>query len=163
MTRSALVIGAGFSGLSAACHLAQGGVEVTVVERHDQPGGRARSWEKDGYRFDMGPSWYWMPDLFERFFDQFGHKVSDFYELRRLDPSYRIVWPEAEGGDEGYWDVPAGLDGLRALFEKVEPGSGGAAFDRFVGETRYIYETAVGDYLLRPSLSVMEFFDLRLV
>ena len=162
MTRTAIVIGAGFSGLAAACHLAQGGVSVTVVERHEQPGGRARTWEEGGFRFDMGPSWYWMPDLFERFFAQFGHKVSDFYELRRLDPSYRIVWPEHEGG-EPHWDVPAGLEALRAMFEAEEPGRGGEAFDGFVAETRYIYETAVGDYLLRPSLSVMEFFDVRLV
>jgi phytoene desaturase len=152
-----IVIGAGFSGLAAACHLAKGGAHVTVVERHEQPGGRARAFDQDGFRFDMGPSWYWMPDLFERFFATFGKKVEDLYDLRRLDPSYRVVWPEGDA-----WEVPAGLDALRAFFEAHEPGAG-VQFDRFIEQTRYIYEQANGDYLFRPSLSFFEFVDPRLV
>jgi phytoene desaturase len=155
--RSAVVIGAGFSGLSAATHLADAGIDVTLVEKHAMPGGRARAFEEEGFRFDMGPSWYWMPDVFDRWFRRFGHEVSDFYELVRLDPSYRVVWPGAEP-----WDVPAGVDALRTFFEAREPGAG-AALDRFLEETRYIYETATTDYLDRPSLSVFEFFDPRLV
>jgi len=155
-----IVIGAGFSGLSAAAHLAAAGLDVTIVERHDQPGGRARTWTQDGFTFDMGPSWYWMPDLFDRWFERFGYTTSDLYDLRRLDPSYRVYWPRTSGG--GSWDIPAGLPALRETFERVEPGAG-LQLDRFIAETRYIYETAVGDYLLRPSLSVMEFFDVRLV
>jgi len=152
-----VVLGAGFAGLSAACHLAKEGVEVTVIERHSGPGGRARLWEMEGFRFDMGPSWYWMPDVFERFFRHFGREVSDFYTLKRLDPSYRIVWP---GGEP--WDLPAGLDPLRAFFERHSPGSS-AAFDRFIGETRHIYETAMSGPLLRPSLSFSEYADPRLL
>lgn len=152
-----VVIGAGFAGLSAACHLAQGGAKVVVLERHAQPGGRARTWSKDGFRFDMGPSWYWMPDVFDRFFDAFGRKTSDFYRLRRLDPSYRVVWSAAE-----HWDVPAGLDALRTFFESKHAGSG-AALDRFIAETKYIYESAYEDYLFRPSLTFFEFVDVRLV
>lgn len=152
-----IVIGAGFSGLAAACHLAKGGAHVTLVERHDQPGGRARAFTEDGFRFDMGPSWYWMPDLFERFFAEFGKKVEDYYDLVRLDPSYRVVWP---GGDA--WEVPAGLDALRDFFDGHEPGAG-EQLDRFVEQTRYIYEQANGDYLFRPSLSFFEFVDPRLV
>ncbi len=157
MSQHVIVIGAGFSGLSAACHLAKAGARVTLVEKHQQPGGRARTWQKDGYHFDMGPSWYWMPDLFERFFAEFGYEVSDLYELERLDPSYRVVWP---GGDS--WDVPAGLDALREFFEHHEKGAG-AQLDRFIEETRYIYEAAYDDYLFRPSLSFFEFVDPRLV
>jgi phytoene desaturase len=155
--RTAIVIGAGFSGLSAATHLADAGVQVTLVERHDQAGGRARTFAEDGFRFDMGPSWYWMPDVFERYFRAFGHEVSDFYELVRLDPSYRVVWP---GGER--WDVPAGLDALRSFFAAREPGAA-RALDRFLAETKYIYDTATQDYLKRPSLSLFEFFDVRLV
>jgi phytoene desaturase len=113
----------------------------------------------------MGPSWYWMPDLFERFFASFGRQVPEFYDLQRLDPSYRIVWPgrsEGTGDDARHWDIPAGIPALRSLFESVEPGAG-AALDRFLVETRYIYESANADYLLRPSLSVREFVDPRLL
>jgi phytoene desaturase len=88
--QKAIVIGSGFSGLSAASFLARDGFRVKVFEKNSLPGGRARKFESDGFTFDMGPSWYWMPDVFERFFGEFGKSSSDFYELKRLDPSYRI-------------------------------------------------------------------------
>ncbi len=157
MKKKAIVIGAGFSGLSAACHLAAAGIDVTVFEKHNEAGGRARTWSQDGFLFDMGPSWYWMPDLFERFFARFGHKVEDLYELERLDPSYRVVWPEGD-----HWDVPAGLDALRVFFESQERGAG-RQLDEFLKQTKYIYEAAYEDYLFRPSLSFFEFVDPRLV
>lgn len=152
-----IVIGAGFSGLAAATHLARGGADVRVVERHDQAGGRARTWSQDGFRFDLGPSWYWMPDVFERYFAGFGHRVDELYDLVRLDPSYRVVWPEGDA-----WEVPAGLDALHRFFEQAQPGAG-EALDRFIEQTRYIYEAAFDDYLFRPSLSFFEFVDPRLV
>ncbi|MFT6940917.1 MAG: phytoene desaturase, partial [Cyclobacteriaceae bacterium] len=86
MSKNICVIGSGFAGLSAACHLAKQGNNVTILEKNSQPGGRARFFEESGFRFDMGPSWYWMPDVFERFFGNFGKKPSDYYELIRLDP-----------------------------------------------------------------------------
>ena len=95
-TPKAHVVGAGFAGLSAACYLAKEGYEVTILEKNDQIGGRCRSFKKDGFLFDMGPSWYWMPDVFERFFNDFGYKVSDFYNLVRVDPSYSVFWKENE-------------------------------------------------------------------
>ncbi len=152
-----IVIGAGFAGLSAACHLAAGGARVRVLDRHNQAGGRARTWSQDGFRFDMGPSWYWMPDVFERFFRSFGREVTNLYSLQRLDPSYRVVWP---GGDN--WDIPAGIEPLRAMFETRRAGAG-LAFDEFIAQTRYIYESAYADYLFRPCLSFFEFVDVRLV
>ncbi|MEO8886249.1 MAG: FAD-dependent oxidoreductase, partial [Mucilaginibacter sp.] len=77
--RHIVVIGSGFAGLSAACALAKEGFKVTVIEKNSQPGGRASVWETDGFKFDMGPSWYWMPDVFENFFALFGKKPSDYY------------------------------------------------------------------------------------
>jgi phytoene desaturase len=90
--KKAVVIGSGFAGLSAATFLAKAGWNVDVLEKHNQPGGRARQFKVDGFTFDMGPSWYWMPDVFDRYFAQFNHTVEDFYNLIRLDPSYRIYW-----------------------------------------------------------------------
>ena len=154
--RRAVVIGAGIAGLSTACYLAKAGAAVTVLERHDQPGGRARTFEEAGFRFDMGPSWYWMPDLFESFFADFGEKVPDLYDLVRLDPSYRVVWPGGEA-----WDVPAGVPALRRFFAAVEPEAD-AALDRFLREAGWIYEVATRDYLSKPSLSLWEYADPRL-
>jgi phytoene desaturase len=154
--KRAVVLGAGIAGLSAACHLAHGGAKVTVLERHDQPGGRARVWEQDGFRFDLGPSWYWMPDLFEAFFATFGRRVPDLYELVRLDPSYRVVWPGGEA-----WDVPAGVEALRPFFAAREPG-GDRALDAFLKESGWIYQVATQEYLNKPSLSFWEYADVRL-
>src|SRR5689334_23683732 len=113
-----IVIGAGFSGLAASALMAKEGYNVTLLEKNDQPGGRARVWEKGGFRFDMGPSWYWMPDVFENYFALFGKKASDFYELKRLDPGYRIYF-----GKEDLMDVPANMAELEATFENIEQGS----------------------------------------
>jgi phytoene desaturase len=105
--KKAIVIGSGFAGMSAASFLAKQGWDVTVTEKHDQPGGRARRLLAGEFTFDMGPSWYWMPDVFERYFSCFGKKVSDYYTLHRLDPSYRVYWPA------DHWDIPANYDSLK--------------------------------------------------
>ncbi|MDG5777512.1 phytoene desaturase family protein [Haloarculaceae archaeon H-GB1-1] len=93
---SVVIVGSGFGGLSTACYLADAGLDVTVVEKNEQLGGRASTLERDGFRFDMGPSWYLMPDVFERFFDHFGKRPSDYYELTHLDPHYRIFFKDGE-------------------------------------------------------------------
>ena len=89
-----MIIGSGFSGLSAATFLAKFGCDVTIIEKHGMPGGRARQFTENGFTFDMGPSWYWMPAVFERYFNCFGKNSSDYYTLKRLDPSYRIFWED---------------------------------------------------------------------
>ena len=94
MNRKVTVIGGGIAGLSCASFLAKDGFDVTLLEKNKSLGGRARHFKEKGFLFDMGPSWYWMPDIFERFYNQFGHKASDFYKLKRLDPSYRIFWDD---------------------------------------------------------------------
>ncbi len=151
------VIGSGFAGLSVATSLGQAGYRVTILEKNDQPGGRARRWLKDGFNFDMGPSWYWMPDVFESYFEKFGHKVSDFYDLHRLAPSYRVYFEEGD-----HVDIPATREGLIELFEKEEPGSG-PRLEEFLKQAEYKYKVGMGEYVHRPSHHIGEFIDLRLI
>ena len=156
MAQQAIVIGSGFAGMSAASFLARSGWEVTVFEKHEQPGGRARQLKADGFTFDMGPSWYWMPDVFERYFHQFGKKVSDYYELKRLDPSYRIYY------NNDVVDIPADYNALRALFERIEPGSA-TKLDHFMDEAAYKYEVGINKLVFKPGQSLTEFAEMDLL
>ncbi len=132
--------------------MAKAGWDVTVLEKQSTPGGRARQLKSDGFTFDMGPSWYWMPDVFERYFACFGKKVSDYYELERLDPSYRIYW------QDGATDIPANYTELKKLFESIEPGSG-EKLDAFLKEAAYKYEVGINKLVYKPGQSVTEFLD----
>jgi phytoene desaturase len=151
-----VVIGAGFAGLSTACYLAKAGYRVTVLEKNDSAGGRARVFESNGFVFDMGPSWYWMPDVFEKFFADFGKNVSDYYQLLRLDPSYRVVFSKND-----VWDIPADYSAFRNMLDAIEPGAA-LKCDAFLKEAAYKYEVGVNDLVYRPSQSLTEFFDWRL-
>jgi phytoene desaturase len=157
MRKKVVVIGSGFAGLSAACNLAADGFEVTILEKNPTLGGRARQFEVEGFVFDMGPSWYWMPDVFEQFFARFGKKVSDYYELKRLDPSY-VVW----FGPNDRLDVPADMAALERMFEQLEPGSS-AHLRKFLAEAEYKYRVGMSDFVHKPSLSIFEFADWRIV
>lgn len=150
-----VVIGAGFAGLSAAITLAAKGYDVTVLEKNEQVGGRARVFEKMGFTFDMGPSWYWMPDVMEKFFQQFGHSTSDYFELKRLDPSYQVVYHKND-----VFEVPATYSELRVAFEQIESGSG-AMLDRFLAEAKYKYEVGINEFVHKPGLSLLEFMDMK--
>ena len=152
-----VVIGAGFAGMSAACVLAKAGFKVTILEKNDQPGGRARVWKKDGFTFDMGPSWYWMPNVFEDFFALFGKSPQDFYELKRLDPAYRVYFGK---GDD--MDVLANMAELEALFESIEPGSS-KGLKEFLKQAGYKYKVGIGEYVFRPSHTITEFIDWNLI
>ncbi|HYJ63625.1 MAG TPA: phytoene desaturase family protein, partial [Parafilimonas sp.] len=154
--KKVVIIGSGFAGLSAACFMAKGGWQVTVLEKLEQPGGRARQLKADGFTFDMGPSWYWMPDIFERFFQQFNKNVSDYYSLKRLDPSYRIYW------EDNSTDIPADYNSLKNLFEKLEPGAGNK-LDAFINEASYKYKVGMHKLVFKPGLSVAEFLDADLL
>ncbi len=150
--KNIVVIGSGFAGLSTACFLAKAGFAVTVVEKQATPGGRARQLVQDGFMFDIGPSWYWMPDVFERFFNEFGKKVSDYYSLDRLDPSYRIYWQDGE------MNVPANYNELKSLFESIEQGSG-VQLDKFLAEANYKYQVGINKLVHKPGQSITEFLD----
>jgi phytoene desaturase len=154
--KKVVIIGSGFAGLSAASFLAKDGWDVTVLEKHNTPGGRARQLKGAGFTFDIGPSWYWMPDVFERYFGCFGKKVSDYYELKRLDPSYRVYWPE------GFMDVPADYEELKKLFESIEKGSA-SKLDHFLQEAAYKYNVGINKLVHKPGQSYTEFLDWDLV
>jgi len=156
MSQKAIVVGSGFAGLATATALAQKGFHVTILEKNHQAGGRARAFQTEGYHFDMGPSWYWMPDVFETYFQNFGKKVSDYYTLDRLDPSYRVYF-----GDRDFVDLPAGTEAVAALFEKIEPGSGEKLL-KFMEDSAYKYEVGINDLVYKPGRSVLEFLDLRI-
>ncbi|MFY0599571.1 MAG: phytoene desaturase [Cyclobacteriaceae bacterium] len=156
MSKKIGVIGSGFSSLSAACHLAKEGYEVFVIEKNETPGGRARQLVDSGFTFDMGPSWYWMPDVFERFFSSFDKKPSDYYDLIRLDPSYRVKFKDE------HIDLPATMGDLETLFETIEPGSS-AGLRKFLKQAEFKYEVGINDLVYKPSRSLLEFIDLRLL
>ncbi|MGN6601538.1 MAG: phytoene desaturase family protein [Ginsengibacter sp.] len=151
------VIGAGFSGLSAAAYLSVEGHEVHVFEKNGTAGGRARQLKtNEGYVFDMGPSWYWMPDVFERFFNDFGYEASDGYDLKLLDPSFEMVFENEN------LLIPSGYNELRSLFEKIEEGSG-ARLDQFMKEAQFKYERGMEDLVYLPGNSLFEFTDAKIL
>ncbi len=152
-----VIVGSGISSLSAGSFLAKEGFDVTLLEKNDTIGGRARKFEKDGFVFDMGPSWYWMPDVFERFYQQFGKTTSDFYDLKRLDPSYRVYWQDGE-----FSDIPAKMSELMQMFEDFEPGSS-KYLSKFLTEAKYKYEVGMKDLVQKPSLKITEFADVRIL
>jgi len=150
MKKKIVIIGSGFSSLSAASYLAKKGFDVHVFEKNDTLGGRARQLKKDGFTFDMGPSWYWMPDVFESFYNDFGKSTKDFYTLNRLDPGYQVVFGENE-------IIPIGdsLEKIYAIFEKEEAGSS-QKLKKFIASAKDNYEIAIKDLVYRPGLSPLE-------
>lgn len=157
MAKKVIVIGSGFAGLSAATCLADKGYDVTILEKNEVPGGRARKFEAEGFMFDMGPSWYWMPDVFEQYFGRFEKKPSDYYDLVRLDPSYVIHFQDGD-----LMEVPARMAELEAMFERYEPGSS-RRLRQFISEAQYKYKVGMNDFVQKPGRSIMEFADIRVL
>ncbi len=149
------IIGSGFSSLSAAAYLAKEGYKVDVFEKNETIGGRARQYIQGGFTFDMGPSWYWMPDVFERFFQDFGKSREEYYNLHLLDPSYRIYYAENE-----FIDVRADEDYLCSVFEKYQPQSS-KYLRKFLKEARDNYDIAIKDLVYRPGLSPLELINVQ--
>ena len=149
----AVVVGGGFGGLSTACYLARDGADVTVIEATEQLGGRAGVLEADGFRFDMGPSWYLMPDVFERFFGHFDRTPVDFYELERLDPHYRVYFKD---GDRA--DVPADRPSAVELFDSYEAGAG-ETLERYLDDCERNYEVAMEHFVYADRTRWRDFLD----
>ncbi|WP_299606903.1 phytoene desaturase family protein [uncultured Aquimarina sp.] len=150
MTPKVVIIGSGFSSLSASCYLAQLGYEVSIYEKNDTVGGRARQLKKEGFTFDIGPSWYWMPDVFEKFFNDFNTSASDFYKLDKLDPAYQVFFEDGKS-----ISIEDTLDKIYAAFEKEEKGSA-AKLKKFIDAARSNYDIAIKNLVYRPGVSPIE-------
>ncbi|MFO7729506.1 MAG: phytoene desaturase family protein [Spirochaetia bacterium] len=157
MPKTAIVVGAGFAGLSTAALLAKQGMQVTVLEKNETIGGRARLWKHAGFTFDMGPSWYLMPEVFERFFGHFDRKVSDYYHLSELDPYYRVFFNPGE-----FADITPDYQNTKRVFDYFEPG-GGKQLDTYMDLARYKYKVAMEQFLYREYNSIFQFFNGRMM
>lgn len=144
------IIGSGFSSLSSACYLAKAGHNVTIYEKNPTIGGRTRQLKKDGFTFDIGPTWYWMPDVFERFFADFDKKPSDYYDLIKLSPAYQVYF-----GINEFVLISDNLEEIKATFETIEKGSG-AVLEKFMKEAKSNYDIAIKDLVYRPGVSPLE-------
>lgn len=155
MKKKINIIGSGFSSLAAACYLAKEGNKVTVFEKNSTIGGRARQLKKQGFTFDIGPTWYWMPDVFERFFSDFNKKPSDYYELKKLSPAYQVYF-----GVNEFVTIADNLPEIIETFEGIEKGSGKKLAD-FMKEAQDNYNIAIKDLVYRPGVSPMELVTLE--
>ncbi|MGK7393157.1 MAG: phytoene desaturase family protein [Candidatus Cyclobacteriaceae bacterium M3_2C_046] len=155
--KKVVVIGSGFASLSAATNLADQGFQVEIIEKNSSPGGRARKFTEAGFTFDMGPSWYWMPDVFESYFSRFGKSPNDYYDLVRLNPSYRVYF---DRGD--YQDMPADFQELMVLFENLEKGSG-EKLSAFIKQAAYKYAVGINQLVYKPGRSIREFMSVKLL
>lgn len=155
--KNVTIIGAGFAGLYAACVLSKKGYAVTVYEKNESGGGRSRVFEADGFKFDMGPSWYWMPELIDSLFEELGEKRSDYFQLQRLDPSYQVFWKNDEPTE-----VPASRDELLAMFDAFEE-NGAQKLDKFLKAAQNKYEIAVPEFLEKSGLKLGEVINFRVL
>lgn len=156
MKKKIAVIGSGFSGLSAAAYLAKAGNDVHVFEKHDHPGGRARQFTTEqGYVFDMGPSWYWMPDIIEGFFADFSYKTADFFEMISLNPQFEMIFSNEK------IDVPESLGELKIVFEQIEKGAA-SQLEKFMQSAKFKYEVGMQDFVNKPCHNWAEFISPKI-
>jgi phytoene desaturase len=157
MKKNIYIIGSGFSSLAASCYLSKAGYKVTVLEKNSTLGGRARQYKKDGFTFDIGPSWYWMPDVFERFFADFDKKPSDYYTLDKLSPGYEVYF-----GENDSITISDKLDEIYQMFENEETGSA-KHLKTFLDSAKANYDTAIKDLVYRPGISPLELVTTKTV
>jgi len=155
MKQDIKIIGSGFSSMAAACYLAKAGHQVTIFEKNDTIGGRARQLKKNGFTFDIGPTWYWMPDVFERFFSDFGKKPSDYYALEKLSPAYQVYFGIAD-----FVTISDNLPKIVSTFESIEKGSG-KALENFIATAKSNYDVAIKDLVYNPGISPLELIKVK--
>ena len=154
MSKKIAIIGSGFAGLSASCYLAKAGYEVTVFEKNEQVGGRASKWVQDGFTFDMGPSWYWMPDIFEKFFGDFGKTASDYYQLEKLKPAYQIIF------EDEVVTIGDSMEEICEEFERIESGSS-KPLRKFIARAADNYDIAINKMVYKPGKSPLELVSVQ--
>ena len=150
MKKTISIIGSGFSSISAACYLAKEGYNVTIFEKNKTIGGRARQLNKNGFTFDIGPTWYWMPDVFERFFKDFDKHPSNYYQLEKLNPAYSVYF-----GTNDYITIEDTLEKICSAFENEEAGSS-IKLKKFIKNAQDNYNIAIKDLVYNPGLSPLE-------
>lgn len=155
MNKKIAIIGSGFSALAASCYLAQSGNNVTIYEKNSTIGGRARQLKKEGFTFDIGPTWYWMPDVFERFFNDFNKQPSDYYKLIKLSPAYQVYFDTLD-----FVTIADNLEEIITTFESIEKGSG-KVLEKFMAEAQSNYNIAIKDLVYRPGESPMELITIE--
>ncbi len=144
MKKNIKIIGSGFAALSASCYLAKAGHDVTIFEKNSTIGGRCRQLVKEGFTFDIGPSWYWMPDVFDRFFNDFGKNTSDYYKIKKLSPAYLVYF-----GVKDFVRIADNLDEILTTFESIEKGSG-VKLKKFMDRAKSNYDIAIKNLVYRP-------------
>ena len=147
-----IVVGGGIAGISLSEILTREGHSVALLEKNSKLGGRARQFSAKGFTFDMGPSWYWMPDVFEKYFKDFGKDINDYIKLKRLDPSYKVFF------DDEVIDIPADYNSLKDLLDSMEEGSGDK-LDEFLAQAEKKYKVGIENLVYKPGLSLSEFID----
>lgn len=152
---SVLVIGAGIGGIAAASRLARHGFRVTVAEKCEQAGGRCGRLEKDGHRFDTGPSLFLMPELYAQTFADLGERIEDHLDLRRVDPTYHIHFQ-----DSSSLALTSDLSDMHAQLEAIEPGSF-AGFLRYLHEGHRHYELGLAHLVKRSFNSLLDYCSLK--
>ena len=150
MKKTVHIIGSGFSSLAASCYLAKAGYNVVVLEKNSTVGGRARQLLREGFTFDIGPTWYWMPDVFEKFFADFSKKPSDYYELEKLDPAYQVYFDKQDS-----ITIPGSLEEIYQVFEQEEKGSS-KHLKSFLKSAQYNYDVSINDLVYKPGVSPLE-------
>lgn len=151
------IIGAGLSSLYAACYLAKKGYSVDVYDKNSMAGGRSQVYKDQGYTFDMGPSWYWMPDVIDRLFAELDENRTDYFELKRLDPAYKIFWKNNESTS-----IPADKNELLRLFDTLEK-EGGKKLERFLSDAKIKYDVSMHSFIEIPGIKIGELINLKIL
>lgn len=157
MRKKVIIIGSGFSSISASCYLAKAGYDVSILEKNNSVGGRARLFLKDGFKFDIGPTWYWMPDVFEKFFSDFDRNPSDFYDLEKLAPAYQVYFDRLNS-----ILISDKIEEIYQIFEKEERGSA-VYLKKFLKAAKYNYEVAVNNLVYKPGKSITELITFQTI
>lgn len=155
--KKVIIIGSGFSSLSASCYLAKAGYDVTMLEKNTTTGGRARQLKTNGFVFDIGPTFYWMPDVFDKFFADFGKKTDEYYQLDQLNPAYQIYF-----GKNDSISISEDFNETRDTFEKIEPGSG-KQLERFINKARINYDIAIKKLVYNPGENLFEIINSKTI